>query len=216
MFRAICIGAAALSLPSVAQAGNIAACEIVIMQYIEDEAGGGMDVASFRPATDFLLGVYDEETEISVTVDDKPIRALMCERNDLIPDEDDYAILATGVPFAISQDFDTNESDSLTLYFQDGAFRYKYVSAYPMSEEMQTTLEARLEDFTARDHGLDIEEVEDAADENASETEPGIEESVEEAVEEAVDLETVDNPANALETDDLTGEDTDPSSEDAD
>ncbi len=213
------MAAASLALPVSAQAGNIASCEVVIMDYIEDESGGGLEVASFRPAGDFLLGVYDEDTELSLTIEDRPIRALMCERNDLVPDEDDYKILATGIPFALSQDFDTNESDSLTLYFQDGAFRYKYASAYPMSEEMQTTLEARLADFSSRDHGLDApeedsesddaapEEAETTADENSdadnteSETEPGpIEtdapDAVKELAEDAIPSDTLPDGEN--------------------
>ena len=142
------------ALPAPAMAGNIASCEIVIMEYIEDEAGGGMDVASFRPAAEFLTGVYDADTPLVTRVGERPIRAVLCERADLLPDEDDYAILATGVPFALSQDFDTNQSDSLTLFFKDGRFQYRYASASPMDEGMKAELETRLEDFSAREHGL--------------------------------------------------------------
>ena len=140
--------------PATALAGNIANCEVVIMEYIEDESGGGMDIASFRDAGAFLAGVYDDEPEVVLEEGGYPIRALMCTRKDLMPDEDDYRILATGVPFAVSQNFDSTESDSLTIFFRDGAFEYKYASAAPMDDAMQETLEARLADFSGRDHGL--------------------------------------------------------------
>ena len=147
-------GLLALTVPLAAQAGNIAECEVVIMTEVEDEDGGSMQIASFRPAGDFLLGVYDEETEASLTLDGHPIRALMCERRNVIPDEDDYAILATGVQFSISQDFDSQDSDLLTVVFVDGAFRYKLSSTEPLDPDVEDRLKALLADFSARDHGL--------------------------------------------------------------
>lgn len=143
-------------LPASALAGNIADCELMTMKEVVDEAGGTMAVAAFPPAGDFLAGVYDDAVELSLQHDGEPIRALMCTRKTVMPDEDDYAILATGIPLAVSQDFDSNQSDALTVFFRDGAFRYKYASAEDMPDAMRTTLEARLADFSARDHGLGV------------------------------------------------------------
>lgn len=146
--------AAILSAAMPAHAGNIADCEVVIMEYVSDEDGGGMTVASFRPAGDFLESVYTDSIEIVREIDGSPIRAIMCRRNDLVPDKDDFALVATGIPFALSQDFDTDQSDSLTVYFKDGKFQYKYASAYPMNDEVKDLLDAQMKAFTKADHGL--------------------------------------------------------------
>lgn len=196
----------ASAIPCLAQAGNVAECEVVIMTNVEDESGGSMQIASFRPAGDFLLGVYDDEVELTRHIEDEPIRALMCVRNDLLPDEDDYKILATGVPFAVSQDFDSNESDSLTIFFQDGEFRYKYASAQPMPEAMQDILDARLADFTSRDHGLDVEDADSAepdtdtsADDPAAEGEPAMVDDSGEDMSEGVMSEGVEDASGTPE-----------------
>ena len=57
--------------------------------------------------------------------------------------------MATGVPFVLSQDFDSTDTDSLTVFWKDGAFDYVY-KGYPLSDEAQSLLEERLADFTAR------------------------------------------------------------------
>ena len=158
MKRALTAALLALA-PTAALAGNVANCEVVIMEYVEDESGGGMDIASFRDAGAFLAGVYDDATELSLEEAGYPIRALMCTRRDVMPDEDDYAILATGVPLALSQDFDSNTSDSLTIFFRDGAFTYKYASLTDMDTDARASLEAQLADFSARDHGLGEKDV---------------------------------------------------------
>lgn len=143
------LGLAALTcgLPQLALAGNYEACEIVIMTEKTDEDGGTIGIAAFEPADDFLKQVKNAEPVPEAN-------ALMCKRNDLVPVEADYAVLATGTPLALSQDFDSADSDSLTIFFKDGRFDYKYASAYPMGEEFKTELEQRLEDFSSRDHGL--------------------------------------------------------------
>lgn len=152
--RVLMLSAAMLPFPALAWADGFEQCEIVIMEDIADEDGGNMAIASFRPADTFLGSVRDPEADLVLTDGGYAIRALMCMRNDLIPTESDYAVLATGVPLAISQDFDSTETDSLTIYFDDDAFRHKYASAYPMSDEFSELLTARLDDFSSRDHGL--------------------------------------------------------------
>jgi len=69
-------------------------------------------------------------------VDNFPIQAVLCRRNDVIPAKADYNILATGIPFILSQDFDQSETDILTAYWKDGAFKYDY-KGFPLSDEAQ-------------------------------------------------------------------------------
>lgn len=135
------------TFPQTAFADGFAQCEIVIMTEKTDEDGGTIGIAAFEPADAFLKTVKSGEPAPEAN-------ALMCNRNDLVPVESDYAVLATGVPLALSQDFDSADSDSLTIFFKDGRFDYKYASSYPMGEEFKAELEGRLEDFSNRDHGL--------------------------------------------------------------
>ena len=152
--RALLAAGALALVPASALAGNVANCELVVMEEIKDEDGGSMVMAAYPPAADFLQGVYDADTPLSTEHDGMPVRAVMCQRRDLMPDEDDYAILATGIPLALSQNFDSNTSDVLTVFFKGGAFQYTYGSADPIDPADEAALDALLADFSARDHGL--------------------------------------------------------------
>jgi len=155
----MCAALIASALP--AQADNIADCEILLMEMIPDESGqGGAQIASYRPAGDFISSIYNEDLEIVTHVGDLPIRALMCQRNDVVPVETDYAILATGVPFILSQDFDSSETDSMTVFWKEDKFDYVY-KGHPMTDDAEAKWQTRLEDFSTRDHGLSVTEDED-------------------------------------------------------
>lgn len=111
----------------VAKAGNIADCEIILMETIEDENGhGGAQVASYRPAANFIGSIYDDTQENITELDGLPIRALLCRRNNVIISESDFNLLASGIPFILSQNFDSSESDLLTYFFKDGEFQYTH------------------------------------------------------------------------------------------
>ncbi len=153
--RIAALALAAVLLPSHAFAGNIAQCEAVISAFVEDEAGGGADISSFRDPADFFVGVYDDEAEVVTEIDGFPIRAIICERRELMPDEDDYAILATGVMLSLSQQFDSKSSDMLSIVWYDGRFRWQWKSDEEMDPEMKDALVQRLAEFSERDHGLD-------------------------------------------------------------
>ena len=140
---------ATLTLASSAWAGNVAHCEALIMQVLTDEGEGETQVASFRPAVNFLASLYDEEDGHLTEIEGFPIRAIMCRRKDVIPSEEDYPILATGVPFALSQDFDSPDTDSLTMFWKDGEIEQVY-KGVPLSEEAQSILDTRLADFSER------------------------------------------------------------------
>ena len=139
-----------------AWADNIAECEILTLDLIPSEEGeGGMQVAGYSPAFDFIASVYDEEEGHLTHNNDTPIRAVMCRRDDIVPAEKDYALLATGIPFSLSQDFDDTETDSLTVYWDGETFAHVH-KGRAMSDETQSLLTRRLADFAGRDHGLPL------------------------------------------------------------
>lgn len=148
------LAAAFIALPTPGFASGLDRCEIVVASEVIDADGGRMTVASYRSADSFLTGVYDPAVPLSLKADGAPIKGLICVRNDLVPTEQDYAVLATGVPLSISQDFDSPDSDILTLYYGKRSFLHKYTSDYPMSPEFKAAVQERLSDFSSRDHGL--------------------------------------------------------------
>jgi len=148
------IAALLLSVSAPAWADNIAGCEVVLMEKIKQEDGEGVtEIASFRPAADFIASAYDDEVEVLRKIDGLPIRAIMCKRNNVVPSESDFPIVATGTPFMISQNFDSTETGLTTIYFKDGAFRSAYKGP-DLSDEKATEMTSRLEDFNARPHDL--------------------------------------------------------------
>lgn len=111
-------------------AGNIANCEVVLMEpMIKDGKDTGAKFASFRPAAAFLSSVYDDEAGHETQLDDHDIRGVMCTRQALIPTLRDFPILATGIPFSVSENFDSPNSNLMTLYFKDGKFHHTYAGA---------------------------------------------------------------------------------------
>lgn len=152
--KPLLIGLIAATLPASVLANVHDTCEIVIVKEVVDADGGRMTVAAYKPASDFIKGAKKNAKTVTLSDEGNPIRGVICTRNDLVPVDADYSILATGVPLSLSQDFDSADSDILTVYFDNGAFTYRYTSDYPMSSEFEDTLNATLSDFTGRDHGL--------------------------------------------------------------
>ncbi|MEM7729348.1 MAG: hypothetical protein AAF311_08735 [Pseudomonadota bacterium] len=141
-------------LPQTALADGFDRCELVVVKEVVDADGGRMTVASYQPANGFIGAARQDARSVSLDHEGDPIRGVICTRNDLVPTEADYALLATGVPLSLSQDFDSADSDILTLYFDEDRFAHRYTSDFPMSGEFKDALESRLSDFSARDHGL--------------------------------------------------------------
>ena len=128
------IAALFLSIPTSAFADNIAACEVVLMEKIDQEDSEGVtEIASFRPAADFIASAYDKETEILREIDGLPIRAVMCKRRSIVPSDSDFPIVATGTPFMISQNFDSSETGLTTIFFKNGEFHVTYKRPRPFS-----------------------------------------------------------------------------------
>jgi len=148
------IAALLLSVSAPAFADNIAGCEVVLMEQVKQEDSEGVtEIASFRPAADFIASAYDDEVEVLREIDGLPIRAIMCKRRSIIPSETDFPIVATGTPFMISQNFDSTKTGLTTIYFKDGEFRSTY-NGPDLSEEKEAEMKARLEDFNSRPHDL--------------------------------------------------------------
>jgi len=125
-------------------------CELLIVQIIEHKNGEGQaQIPSYIPAEDFLSSLDDDTTGHMTEFAGHKIQAVMCRRNDVIPAHEDYAILSTGIPFILSQDFDSPDTDSLTMYWKNDAIQHVY-KGYPLSEEAEAILETRLADFSKR------------------------------------------------------------------
>ncbi|WP_154813641.1 hypothetical protein [Hellea balneolensis] len=143
-----------LSIASPAFADNIAGCEVVLMEKIEQEGvEGTAEVASFRPAADFIASIYDDETEVLREIDGLPIRAVMCERKSVVPSLRDFPIIATGTPFMISQNFDSTQTGLTTIYFKDGEFRTDYKGP-DLAGETEAKMKDRLEVFNLQPNDL--------------------------------------------------------------
>ncbi len=163
--------AASFAFP--AAAGNVANCEVLFMQVIADkDMNGEAQVATYGPAIQYISSVYDDEDGHITEVAGQPIRALMCSRNDVLPTKTDYALMATGIPFILSQDFDSSETDSLTIYWKEDAFKYVY-KGRSLSDEVQSKLEDRLADFSERGLNLNPED-ETSEPEDGNETQEAI------------------------------------------
>lgn len=174
----VLLAALILGFSTPAFADNIAGCEVVLMEKIQQEGvEGAAEVASFRPATDFIASIYDDETDILREIDGLPIRAVMCKRKSVVPSLRDFPIVATGTPFMISQNFDSTETGLTTIYFKDGEFRSSYKGP-DLTEALDAEMKDRLEVFNLQPH--DLVEKEKAMLSKAAEEEP--EESTDEDI----------------------------------
>ena len=143
-------------------AGNIANCEVVLLEPMEkDGIDTGGRFASFRPAAEFISSIYDDEDGYARQLDGHDIRGVMCTRRAVIPTLRDFPILASGIPFSISDNFDAPDSKLMTLYFKDGEFKHIYSGA-PLTETEQDELSNVMEVFNLQPHDLGANE-DDAA-----------------------------------------------------
>jgi len=135
-------------------ADNIAACEVILMETVEEDGKKTQaQMASFRPAVDFLSSVYDDEDGHMTEVDGYKIRGVMCVRKDVIPTLRDFPILATGLPFSLSQNFDSSESSLMTVYYKEDQFRHAYKGG-PLPDDKIAQLLDVMEVFNLQPHDL--------------------------------------------------------------
>ncbi len=150
---------AAFVLP--AHADNIAACEVVLMEpVLKDGIDTGAKMASFRPAVAFMSSVYDDEDGVLKTLDGYDIRGVMCERRYVIPTLRDFPILATGLPLAMSENFDSPDSRLMTTFYKDSEFQYTYQGP-PLSPSEEAKLKDVIDIFNLQPHGLSVGEAVD-------------------------------------------------------
>ena len=197
-----------------ALADNIANCEVVLMERIEQEGlEGAAEVASFRSAGDFLASVYseDENEEVLREIDGLPIRAVMCERHNIVPSLRDFPIAATGIPFMISQNFDSPDTGLTTIFFKNGKFQYSYKGS-ELNADIQAELDNRIEVYNFQPHELTEKEAAMKAKESAPAPEVEVEEveaeEVEETLEDTFEVTTADILPSTDEWVDAAPEDT--------
>lgn len=150
-------------LSTAAHATDTAECELLLVQVLQVEgAEAEAQIASYRPATKFIKSVQDDIPGHITQVEGQDIRAIMCTRNEVIPTQSDYTVMSTGIPFILSQDFDSPDTDSLTMYWKDGKIEHVY-KGYPLSEEAQAILDTRLTEFSDRGLSASAHEAADVA-----------------------------------------------------
>jgi len=185
------------ALTQTALAADMSSCEVAVTKVVKAEDGSGeMHINSFRPAQGFIESVQDESPKHLTQIDGHKIDVLFCTRNDVIPAGSDYPFLATGIPLSLSQDFLGTETDSLTVKWIEGQFKYAY-RGHPLSGDALVTLKARLAEFS--DRGLNASALEVAEAEAEAELEDKAEVKADVMTEVETDL--ADELPEAQETD---------------
>ena len=126
-------------------------CEIVLIEKIDTEDTAKL--ASFRPADNFLLSVYDDEKGYKTKEDGHPIQAVLCQRANVMPTLRDFPVLATGIPLSLSDDFDQPDSRLLMIYFKEGKFLHQY-KGDKLSETDDQALTEIMDVFNMQSHDL--------------------------------------------------------------
>ena len=131
----------ALLFPALAAADNIAACEVAVASAFSDPDAGQGEVIAYRDATRFIAAATDPDSEPLLELDGYPVRVLLCERSSVVPSESDRALLATGIPLALSTDFDSSDAPTAVLQ-QDGDGILHILKGEALSEADQFGLQA--------------------------------------------------------------------------
>jgi len=217
-FRHILCLSAFIMPPPFAAADNIADCEVLIAERIEDEGTGGSAlISSYRPAGAFISSVYDDEDGHIREIDGHKIRALLCQRRRAIPTLRDYPLLETGIPLTLSQNFDSALSDVVITRFKDGAFRADYTGP-GLSEDEKAELDDVIDVFNLQPNDLAARE---AAQKTTSETDEVVDEApaedrldekneveVNEATEPSIEIVTLEPDESASTTEEPLAQDT--------
>ena len=117
---------------------NIANCEIVVQQPINADAEkNSAQIATFLPAGNFIFSVFNANSEHLTEIDGKPIRAVMCTRNSVVPSEFDLKVIRTGIPLYLSPNFDAKESPFLGISKLDGKYVYDYIGSDLSKDELE-------------------------------------------------------------------------------
>jgi len=156
--KSLLLGIALGTMASNTYAAETPVCELLLVQIIQSPDGKGeAQVPSYIPAAEFLATLDDDKPGHMTDYLGHKIQAVMCRRDDIIPTKEDHAILATGIPFILSQDFDSTDTDSLTLYWKDETIQHVY-KGYPLSEEAESEDALELETSTEIESNSESEE----------------------------------------------------------
>ena len=148
-----------LMLPTYAAASdNMAACEAVMVEQVKENGEPtGAVMQTFAPAVDIIASIYDDEDGFLNEIDGRDVKAILCQRSSVVPSLRDFPILKTGIPFAISTDFEAVDSRSVTIFFKDGEFQHVFKGA-ELSENQQSKLIDVMEVFNLQPHDLKIKD----------------------------------------------------------
>ncbi|HFB55317.1 MAG TPA: hypothetical protein ENJ46_05280 [Hellea balneolensis] len=147
---------------------NIADCELVVQKPIplaetsperDTETAAKPEqkqalIATFLPAYDFIYSVFDGEEGHIRDIDGQEIKALMCKRADIIPSMFDVKLIETGIPFYLSQDFDSATSALIAITKKDDKFVVDYVGT-PLSSDDQDRLDFVMKNLNGAEHNSD-------------------------------------------------------------
>lgn len=122
-------------------AAQTADCELLLMP-----AGGTKTDAQFVNANEFLDSVYDDQRDHRLSIGALAVRAVMCQRADVVPSMRDFPILKTGLSLALSDNFDDQSGRLLTIYDAGNEFKAEY-SGPKLSQETEARLRDTLEIF---------------------------------------------------------------------
>ena len=111
------------------------------------DVGDGQGVtAAFSAGADVVASMLDPERPTIAAIDDAPIQALMCTRRDPVPDAEDAPLVASGIPFILSTDFDSADAPLVTLGL-DGDRRAVVRIAVGLSPAQETALEKFITEY---------------------------------------------------------------------
>ena len=95
-----------------ALAGNVANCEVLVMREVGDKQGVA---ATFSDGADVVASMLDPDRPTIAAIDGAPIQALMCTRRNPVPDDEDTPLIASGIPFILSTDFNSQDAPLVTV-----------------------------------------------------------------------------------------------------
>lgn len=89
-------------------------CEAVTFETVEVD-GVDKRMGRFHSAGPVIDSLYDDAPGFVDLINDEPVVAIVCTRENLLPTLRDLPIIKTGLSFSLSQDFDSPDSGLLTI-----------------------------------------------------------------------------------------------------
>lgn len=155
-----------LIAPNMASAQLGEACEVAVMRSMNaaqqpkdddeivspnslissDHVVSGFKVPTFLPAGKYVFSKLSESEAPAPVYKNKgdPILAVLCESNNMVPNEFDIKLVSPSVPLYLSQDFDDVNADLMKIVYQaaeettTGAYIYDYSGRDLTAEQIQS------------------------------------------------------------------------------